>query len=262
MASALDEASDKNKEEMLRDILEKCATYCRKLEDASLFFVCKEEIKERIFYEQKVPTIYKIPSSFFDENFYIYDYQLIRKGNQIEEQRILIQENGKEKYEKDAKLKTRNFWYRNVIFGPVGVLSKKCQEYYDYQIVKEETLNNEKAIIIEALPKEGVTVEYLYGKIWIKKSDYSILKIEWNQAAISNFKKIEELAKSLGARPAISSVSEYGLEKNKILFPTNYLIEEKYIYVPPKSGTFIKSETKVSYKDYKFFIVETEVKYN
>lgn len=260
--SGLDDTSKKYDQIMLGDILEKCAAYCRKLEKASLYFVCKEEIRERIFYEQKAYARYRVISTFINENIYIYDYQLIRKGSQTEEQRILIQENGMEKYEKEAKLKTKSFTHKHVIFGPLGVLSRKWQEYYNYQIVKEEALHKEKTIVIEAIPKEDRTVAYLYGKIWIKKSDYSILKIEWNQASISNYEKIEELAKSLKAKPAIKFVSEYGIEKNGIRFPTNYFVEEVYIYNPPRLGRFKKSEVMVSYKDYKFFTVETEVKYH
>jgi len=41
------------------------------------------------------------------------------------------------------------------------------------------------------------------------------------------------------------------------LMPGQYLVKEEYIH--PGMGRILVSETKVVYKDYRFFIVETEV---
>jgi len=54
-------------------------------------------------------------------------------------------------------------------------------------------------------------------------------------------------------------VSEYKVEKNGIRFSSRYFIEEAYI--GKKGKKFISSETTVIYRDYKFFTVETEIKY-
>jgi hypothetical protein len=43
-------------------------------------------------------------------------------------------------------------------------------------------------------------------------------------------------------------------------FPSRYLIEEAYI--DKKGKKIISSLTEVIYKDYKFFTVETDVKYD
>ena len=62
-------------QEELELILKKCEEYCERLKNVSLYFICKEDIKEKIYY-----------TLGFEKNIYIYDYQLIRKGNSTDEQ--------------------------------------------------------------------------------------------------------------------------------------------------------------------------------
>jgi hypothetical protein len=47
------------------------------------------------------------------------------------------------------------------------------------------------------------------------------------------------------------------IEKNGIRFPSRYFVKESYIN--PSRGKLTLSETTVTYSDYKFFTVETEV---
>ncbi len=261
--------SDSTDRSELETILKKCAEYCERLSNSVLFFVCKEKIKEEIYQGAPV-TVRTVTSSGsyvvrsgggqnFKKNTYVYDYQLIRKENKIKESRILLKENGKKKNEKNAQLKTRIFEHKNVIMGPIGLLSEYWQQYHDYKIVKEEKFKGEKAIVIEAVPKYGLQLHQLFGKIWVRKSDFSILRIEWNQQAIENYEKIEEIAKKLKAEPLITLVSEYAFEKKGIRFPSRYSIQE--VYILRRGRRFLRSKINVTYEDYKFFTVETEVIY-
>jgi hypothetical protein len=254
----------------LETILKKCAEYCERLTNSALFFVCRETIKEELHHSVPV-SIRTVTSSGFirireivvdqgvEKNTYVYDYQLTRKENRIKESRILLEENGKKKNEKNAPLKTKFFEHKNIIMGPIGLLSEYWQQYHDYKIVKEKKLKGEKVIVIEAVPKYGLKLNQLSGKIWVRKSDFSILKIEWNQQAIENYEKIEELAKKLRAKPLITLVSEYAFEKKGIRFPSSYSIKE--VYIVRGGRRFVRSRKTVTYKDYKFFIVEWEVKH-
>lgn len=113
--------TQKNDQSELEKILEKCADYCERLTNSSLFFVCKETIKEEIHHSAPVssPTVTTKSGSYViqgrgrgqnvEKNTYVYDYQLVRKENKIKESRILLEENGKKKNEKNAPLKTRIF---------------------------------------------------------------------------------------------------------------------------------------------------------
>jgi len=254
----------------LDQILEKCADYCEKLSNLVLYFVCREEITEQIhnynpvaighFSETDLKRITKKGQNLpIEKNVYIYDYQVIRKENRTKERRILLEENGQEKNEKNAPLKTKRFEHEYMIFGPIGLLSKHQQQLHDYKFVKETRFKGEKVIVIEATPKSNFKLDKPFGKIWVRKSDFSILKIEWNPTSVKNYKKIEENAKKLNAMPQITFYSEFSFEKSGIRFPSKYSLKEEYIN--PKWGKFKKSEITVLYKDYKFFTVDTEVKY-
>lgn len=233
----------------LSQILKKTAEYCKRLDKVSLHFICNEEIKERIYYRFYF-------RSFFRENSYVYDYQLVRKNNTIKEQRVLIEENGEPKHEENAELKTKRFWHKYVIFGPIGLLGESQQQNHDYSVKKEEKFEGEKCFVIEVVPKFPSKARYLFGKAWVRQSDCSIMKVEWNQESMGNIDRIEKEGEKVGAKPRITFVSEYAYEKNGIRFPSKYFVKEDYV----RRTRNKVSETIVVYKDYKFFIVETEVK--
>ncbi len=192
-------------------------------------------------------------------NTYVYYYQLIQNENKIKESRTLLEENGRKMNKKNALLETKIFEHKNVIMGPIGLLSEYWQQFHEYKIVKEAKFKGEQAIILEAAPKYGFKLNQLSGKIWVKKSDFTILKTEWNQQSIENYDKIGELAKELGAKPLITLVSEYAFEKKGIRFPSKYSIKE--VYILRRGNRFLRSRKTVIYKDYQFFTVETDIKY-
>lgn len=238
----------KVKEPELEEFLEKSVAYCKKLADVVLDIVCLEKIDETIQSRYFVGTS-KI-------NKYVYDYQLIRKKRRITEQRILIEENGKDRNERNAELKTK-FQHEYMILGPYGLLSKEKQPYQNYRIVGKKKLWGKEAVIIEAVPRPGVTLDHSWGKIWVSKDDYSILKIEWDQRSI----------KGIGLLPEnieIYMATEYKFEKNGIRFPSQFTLEENEVshrkYVVGRKHKFRMTEIMVTYKDYKFFTVETETK--
>lgn len=259
----------------LENILKKCAEYCEKLAYSSLYFVCNEKVKEEIF---GTPPVYVVGGGTTStviggrtystavvgrltrKNVCVYDYQLIRKNFEINEKRILIEENGKKKNEKNARLKTRIFAHSNLIFGPVGLLSEFWQEYYNYTIIKRDKFKKNKVIIIQAAPIPYMKTSNLYGKIWIREDDFSIVKIEWEPKSIQNYELIEEFAKKLNAKPELEFLAEYNFEKNGIRFPSKCSITERYLR--QRGGSYTRSKTTITYKDYKFFTVETEVKYD
>ncbi len=169
-------------QEELEVILKKCAEYCERLENSSLYFVCEEAITEEIF-----PIDLSFPNP--EINRYIYEYQLVRHG----------------------------------------------------------------------APKFPDEFNAIYGKIWIRKKNFNILKIEWEQESMENFEAIEKIADRLEAKPKITFVSEYAFEKNKIRFPSMYSVDENFILA--EGIEYNRSRITVIYDSYKFFTVDTKVKY-
>jgi len=247
--------SEQNTEqERLKELLRKTGEYCRLLEKAAIDFVCLEEISEKIDRSRDYPWI----PIRFRRNTYVYDYQFIKKNYMIEEARILLEENGKERYEKNADLKTAAFRYKNILFGPIDILSKARQEYFDYRIMTEDEAGEDAVVVLEAIPRSNEQYS-AFGKIWIKKDDFSILKIEWHPKSIRNFEEVAEIAERYKSEPDITIFTEFSYEKNAIRFPGEYRIIEAYIN--KKGKRFLRSETIVIYKNYKFFTVETDVTY-
>lgn len=234
--------------------MRKTGEYCRLLEKAAIDFVCLEEISEKIDRSRDYPWI----PIRFRRNTYVYDYQFIKKDYMIEEARILLEESGRKRYEKNADLKTAAFQYRNILFGPIDILSKARQEYFNYRIMTEDEAGKDGVVVLEAIPKTKERY-FAFGKVWIKKDDFSILKIEWRPESIRNFEEVAEVAERYESEPDITIITEFSYEKNAIRFPGEYRIIEAYI--DKKGKRFLRSETIVIYKNYKFFTVETEVTY-
>lgn len=244
----------------LETILKKCAEYCEKLVNSALFFVCKEKITEKIS-SRSAPMLTDLKPSArvytsTVKRVYVYDYQLYRKGNDIKEERILLEENGKKKHEENASLKTRIFRHENIVLGPIGLLSSHWQTFHDYRILKEEKFKGDKAVVIEAVLKPEHTFHHLSGKVWVRKTDFSILKIEWLQQSIRGYERVEETAIELRAKPHLTLIAEYGFEKNGIRFPSKYSLDEDYLLRGMRR--FNQSKTVVVYDGYKFFTVETD----
>ncbi len=240
----------------LKKVLQKCAEYCERLSNSVLYFVCQERIEEVAFLRDRT-SFGRKDWAVHLRSTYVYDYQLIRKDGKIKEKRILIEENGRKKHEENAQLKTK-FLHENLILGPIGLLSKQRQQYYDYKIIEEKKFKGEEALIIEAVPISLHTLSLIYGKIWIRKSDFGILKIEWEQTSIEKYERIEKRAKALKAKPRITIITEYSFDKKGIRFPSKNSFKEGYIRMGRK---FLLSETTVEYKNYKFFTVETKIIY-
>jgi hypothetical protein len=248
-----DETIDQN---MLPGILKKVASYCKRLEAISLNFFCIEEIDEKtVNAVQQKGKILKKKS--ITENKYTYGYQLIRDENKVREKRILLKQNGWEREVENAPLKTR-FKYKNIVYGPSS-FNQRSQPYYQYQIIGKRSWHDKNALIVEATPNYEGDQCFASGKFWVDEKDYSILRIEIYQQSIKNFAEIEDMAKKHGVEPRLTIINEYDILKNGIRFPSRVYYEEAY--KNRKGKLIIQSQAYVTFKDYRFFTVETKVSY-
>ncbi|MGD8535579.1 MAG: hypothetical protein PVF66_06980, partial [Candidatus Aminicenantes bacterium] len=120
----------------LKNILKKTAAYCERLKKMALYFVCHENIEEKIYFytRRKVFVSKDLESSTplqkvnlrqrrMKRSTYVYDYQMIKKGDKEQEKRILLKEGRKEKHVENAELKIRGYKAKFLVYGPVGFLS-------------------------------------------------------------------------------------------------------------------------------------------
>ena len=254
-------------------ILQNCAEYCRKLGNSALFFICQEKIKEDIYEFRNGGTVvvkggegaaitYGTAPSFrrrANRNSYVYDYQLVKKGESIEETRTLLEENGRKKDLKDAPLKTQRFFSRKAVFGPVGFFGREWHDVYDYEFIKQDRIDGRETYVIKAKPKVPIEGKPNYGTLWVDKADSSVIKMEVEDQSLAGFEKILEVAKSRGLKPILATVHEYGILKNGLRFPSRTVFNEKYS--GSRSSGFTQSKTEIRYENYRFFTVETKVEY-
>ena len=254
----------------LTELLERAKVYCLKLEGAALDFTCLEQIQEKTYRlsDNRPDTIidsygrlgftYKAPEAPPVSHKYVYDYQFVRKGDRKIERRTLIGEDGRKKKENDAALETTNVRVENALFGPIGLVGRDAQAQHDYKIVGVEILAGTRVTIIEAVPKVLHDSRHCFGRLWLREDEGSVVKISWDQASVGNFQIIQDRARELHAEPQLTSVTEYGLEKNGLRFPSKDTTEEAYLKPGEK---YVRSMTTILYTDYKFFTVETEIRY-
>jgi len=268
----------------LTALLEKAAAYCRKLEAAALDYICREEIVEttdpRLDLKQSQQTLMGwttvpsqsdaaaglgetrtaiaiVPSPPKIKRTLIYDYQCVRGGGEIREVRNLLQEDRKKINEPNAKLKTLNFLFGYVLMAPVGIFAEGSQPDYDYKIVGKDKIKGRPVVIVDVQPKpDAPEAKNLYGKAWLDAATGDILKIQWSEKRVNHVEIALKRGEKYNRTPRLTIRSDFQVEKNGIRFPSKLFIEEAY--VSPGGLVFVRSETNVTYKDFKFFTVATE----
>lgn len=277
LAANQDTAIQSADDAVLTRILENTKLYCDKLGDFVYYFVCREAVTEVVrgathirpsappmagaegTYGTSGGTAMSVSDSSVTNN-YLYEYQLIRKKGHDQETRTLLEKNGQKTVLPNARLEAMKFYFKNMAFGPIDLFGVDGQLNHVYKIVGSKTFKGQRAIIVEAAPKSDSSDYNPSGRVWVRESDNAILKIEWDQRSLFGFEDIQDYAAAAGAVPMFTLVSEYGVEKNGIRFPSRVVLREAYLWNKTKRK-IVSSEVTIDYKDYQFFQVDVEVKY-
>lgn len=268
--SSRPESAKRSEQKQLKQILEKTAAYCEVLEEVAIYYYCQEKVEEIIYpipprFRGFITTDIGLQGDFsrfhnreFIRNVYIYDYQLVRKGKgkKRKETRTLLKENNKERRKKRAHLKTKLFEYRTIVYGPL-VFAKKQQKHYIFKIIDHQEWQGRQILVIEATPRPRVKKKLTWGKFWVDKDNFTILKIKIAQKSMGNYEEIEKKSRVLNATPNITIFLHYDIEKNGIRFPSKVVLEE--IYVTAEREKILLSKINVDYTDYRFFTVGVQV---
>jgi TonB family protein len=272
-------------QEKLGKILEQCAEYCRKLGGAALDFVCEETIKE-IQYNIRAESIAEQKKHWYrivkrtkkavigvmwgsqqlwdpwgtEKNQYVCDYQLIRKGDLIKEQRIVLEENGRRITDQKKLLEEKRFSMLRPLFAAARLLSKDRQSLFNYRILEEERVQGKEAYVIEAVPKFKDVGELEYAKIWVDKMNFQINKTEIEGVPIEGYEKILKEATQLNIKPEFKITHHYQIEKKGILFSSSSKVRIAYPPLKPMQRFLHRMRLKIdmTYDKFKFFTVETE----
>jgi hypothetical protein len=256
----------------LSQILNQTAEYCERVKNIALFYVCIETIKDRIYFYRSTTFERILPSGAVMEepyktlrlkrtrNYsYVYDYQLIKKEEELNERRILLEKNNKKKQEENAELEVR-YSAKYLVYGPVGFLSRYWQDCFNYELIGHETIGETLSAIVKATPRPENEENRNSARIWIDEKDGSILQIEWEPESILDYEGKKMRSQAGDLETAVVWRVTYGIEKNGVRFPSQQKVEE---FLQTEEGKrFIRNETVTTFDNYRFFVVETEIKHH
>lgn len=264
--------------EELQMVLDKCTEYCLKLSESALYYICHEEIKEKFKKIKKKEgaalLVFGSPSLNSDEymkaeddkllilgstekNVYVYDYQLIKKEGNIEEKRVLMEKDGKDVKLEDVPQGTKPSYTLKPVLVPVQIFGIEHRSRFSFKLVGDKKINGKLAYVIEASLRPGQTGYIRRGRIWADKSDFRIVKVEVETDFVEGFEQILAECNQYYLKPHFKSTYYYEIDKNGLLFPTRSKIRVEYSgFLRAKRR--LKSEVKVTYRNYQFFTVEVD----
>lgn len=266
MVSDSPEEAQANRME-LKTLLEKAGEYCKKLNEVAIYYFCHEEKRDRVFLVRRLDKARGNPPAFFKKfspikirgrkivDYFKYDLQFIKKENGvITENRKLLFENLDNS---NPGIPVLSYSIQKPLHGPHTLVGSGWQGLFDYKITGEENLFNEETVIIEATPKWNGDINKMFGKVWLHKENGSVLKIEWHHRRVQNKHEIRARGLILDREPELKFISEFGLKRSGLRFPSRCSIIESYYHEVEKP--FVRLRIDIDYLDYQFFMVGTTV---
>jgi hypothetical protein len=267
----------------LSTLLAGAAGYCQKLKQAGFHYFCQEKVVESLsifkpsevsdisFREDRASqtdmlrrTVPKLGLKRRKVTIYRFDYQIIKDKNEIKEQRKLISKKNEKNDSQGVEFRIKNFLAEKAVFSPVTLLARERQPLYEFRFVKYDKLNRLRCAVIEVLPRRKNDARFVYGQVWIDTSDHSVLKIKANPRSVAGYDKLEFIARNLMAKLFLSLEIHFNIVHQGIRFPDSIILSELY-----KGGPLItrhmgsrgweRLKTEYTYKNYKFFVVDTKV---
>jgi TonB family protein len=266
-------------EPTLRQILDRCAEYCRKVINSALDFICEETIEE-IHYRfgpdthwsgvavspkggNGVPYVaFWIPT--FDpqrteKNVFVCDYLFVKNADRIDQRRIILRDNGRALPDRNRLLEGKTYSALMPLMASVNFLRQDYQSLYHYRILAGERIKGKKAHVLEAMPRYDDARSVQYAKIWVDQVTSQILQSEVEGVPLMGFDDVLEDATRFNTSPVFTVRHVYQTEKNGVLFPSQSTVRVGYPRSDnPFDGRMVKLKMELGYKKYKFFAVETE----
>lgn len=266
-------------------ILEKCADYCDKLKGAALDYICEETIRDVNF---NLPTgeelrkqssivitmvsgigsvsqlgISRLPfpnPERAERNEYVCDYLFVKKGEGIQDRRIILKENGRPLPDRTKILEERRLTTLAPFLAPVRLLGRDRQPWFDYRLLKSDRIKGKESWVIEVVPKAGNAAGLEHAKVWAEKTSGRVLKAEIAGLPYEGYEEVLKELVQFNARARFVATYSYSVEKKGLAFPSEAKIRVNYAYpgVTPERFSIERIRTDLKYDKYKFFTVETE----
>ena len=247
-------------------VLAKAGAYCERLKAIALHYICEERIVRTTYLyraRRYVRATGELPRRRWDfkrsvTQDVLYDYQLIKKGDRLEEKRKALKYNGKTWTRTENPPNILPYQAQFIVYGPVGFLSKYWQSRFDYfEEGSEKLLGDRTAVILTSQPNEFREENAVYGRVWVETEHGAVLRISWDPESLDFFHPEEVDEAFSGLEKRLVWTASYEIEKNGIYFPSRQDIQEEY--VGPAGETIIGDVWTVTYENYKFFTVGVDV---
>jgi TonB family protein len=269
----------------LSGILEKCADYSDKLKSAALDYICEETIRDVNF---NLPTgeelrkqssivlsmvsgagsvsqlgISRLPfpnPERAERNEYLCDYLFVKKGEGIQDRRIILKENGRPLPDRTKMLEERRFTTLMPFLAPVRLLGRDRQPLFDYRILKGDRIKGREVWVIEAVPKAGNAAGVEHAKIWVEKKGEQVVKVEMTGLPFEGYESVLGELVQYNAKAKFVATYAYSVEKKGLAFPGEAKIRVNHAYpgITPERFAIERIRTDLKYDKYRFFTVETE----
>jgi hypothetical protein len=284
----------------ISDILKGTAAYCDRLQQKVFHFICEEKVVERIdkyiirihnksglrnFLEsrgggdkymyldsrrdqgvrQTIREFYRGRKSKIKFDF-LYEYQIIKGENQIQERRQLRALNGKDPSSQEARRQAIVYSYQNAL-SPIYMFSREKQSMYDYRILGQDKVLGRRAYEIEVRLSGSPQGEDVRVIGWVDAEDFSVLKFKVYPAAFGGYRHLIRTDMHDFSGIEVSDVHYFGVErwdirlpsKTEIILSYNQDPKKKYIgkkRIPYGYRMATRIGTNFYYRGYRFFEVE------
>lgn len=236
------------------------AAYCEKLKKSAFHFICRETVADTL---REFNTYGDVIEQVKVRRF---DYQLLHVNNRVNEQRLPIEKKLPGQERNSMKNPVFSFFNERAVFAPGTLLAKERQTLFRYEIIKYRKHNDREFAVIHVIPRKPGTFFFSSGEVWLDMENYSVRRISVVPRYIHGYEKLIERAQIFKTRLFLNCEIDFNHEYKRLYFPTEVSIVETY-----QGGPIITRVTGIrglehtrtvfSYLDYRFFNVETDVRY-
>lgn len=206
---------------------------------------------------EKVTAFQYMDPKLTMRNNFLCDYLIVKKGEAVEERRIILKENGRKNADRNKLLEETRFSGLSSLFAPLRVLAKERQQRFNYRIIDEERARGKNAYVIAAAPESKDEDGIWSARVWVDKKSFQVLQCEIEGIPIDGYEDVLNDCAILNIKPIFLTRHEYQIEKNGVMFPSRSKVYVAYPGIDYR-GTIEKNSIQLSYDKYEFFMVETE----
>lgn len=227
---------------LIQTILDGTAAYCDRLEHAAFRFTCLERVKQR--------------SRRWGRHKFVYDYQLIKEGEEIQERRILKEKDGESVSSSDTAANQRFsaelFSFRAAL-APIYLFGSEFRHRFRFAVTGKRKILGRSAweVTVFRRPDSPLPAPLVVRKqnnqaglapvggesrvvaAWIDREDFSVLGFQVYPAGIAGYNDIVEAAFRQGLEVKARDIHIFGLLREGIRYPTRTEITLTYSALNP-----------------------------